>query len=153
MYVQTIYVYICPMQKAKNKYCNCLYYSASALARIMTKKADEHFATTGLTSSYALVLMSVADQDKILAGEIAEEVQLSPSTVSRFLDKMEIKGLISREQCGRNTYVSITEEGKKLIPKVKKAWKALYNDYTSLVGEEETKALTSCMNEAMEKLE
>ena len=141
------------MNQSKNKYCNCLYYSASALARVMTKKADEHFAPTGLSSSYALVLMSVADRDTILAGEIAEEVQLTPSTVSRFLDKMEMKGLIQREQCGRNTQVMITEEGKKLIPKVKKAWKALYTDYTSIVGEEETKALTSCMNQAMEKLD
>jgi len=141
------------VQEAKNKYCNCLYYSASALARMMSKKADEHFAPTGLSSSYALVLMSVADSGQILPGEIAEEVQLTPSTVSRFLDKMEMKGLVKREQCGRTTNVMITEAGKKLIPKVKKAWKALYKDYTSILGEEETKALTGCMNEAMEKLD
>lgn len=119
----------------------------------MSKKADEHFSITGLSSSYALVLMSVNDTNGISSGEIAEEVQLTPSTVTRFLDKMEIKGLISREQCGRNTYVKITEEGKKLVPKVRRAWKNLYDDYTSIIGEKEAKNLTSIINVAMEKLD
>ena len=119
----------------------------------MSKKADEHFAVTGLSSSYALVLMSVYDTKGISPGEIAEEVQLMPSTVTRFLDKMEMKGLIKREQCGRNMHVKITEEGKSLIPKVKKAWKALFEDYTQLIGEKETKELTENINNAMARLE
>jgi hypothetical protein len=31
-------------------YCGCLFYSVNALSRIMTRMADEAFATTGLSS-------------------------------------------------------------------------------------------------------
>ena len=140
------------MGTSKGKYCNCLYHSATALARVMSKKADEHFAITGLSSSYALVLMTINDNNGLGPSEIAEEVQLTPSTVTRFLDKMEIKGLISREQCGRNCSVSITEKGKELIPLVQKSWKSLYQDYTETIGKDATLILNTSINSAMEKL-
>lgn len=118
----------------------------------MSKLADEHFAKTGLSSSYALVLMTVADKAGISPGEIAEQLQLDPSTVTRFLDKMQMRELIRRESCGRASSVFITPKGEQLIPEIKAAWKGLYEDYSAKIGFDDTKALTLCMNQAMEKL-
>lgn len=122
------------------------------MARTMSKLADEHFAKTGLSSSYALVLMTVADKAGISPGEIAEQLQLDPSTVTRFLDKMQMRELIKRESCGRASNVFITAKGEQLIPEIKAAWKGLYEDYSAKIGLDDTKALTLCMNQAMEKL-
>ena len=54
----------------KSKYCGCLYYSANALSRIMTKMADEEFASAGLSSSYAFLLMTVNHKPGIQPKEI-----------------------------------------------------------------------------------
>lgn len=45
--------------KEKYKYCNCLYFSSNALARMMTKMADEEFKSSGVSTSYAFLLITV----------------------------------------------------------------------------------------------
>ena len=85
------------MQETKSKYCGCLYYSSNALARMMTKMADEEFAVTGLTSSYAFLLMSVNAKPGIQPMELSEHVQLTPSTITRLIEKMEVKQLLERK--------------------------------------------------------
>ena len=150
MYVQTI-LYICPMEKSK--YCGCLYYSANALSRIMTKMADEEFASAGLSSSYAFLLMTVNHKPGIQPKEISEQMQLTPSTVTRLIEKLEYRGLLKRQQSGRATEVFATEEGDKLAPKVKKAWSSLYQRYTGILGKDFGDQLTASITEASMKLD
>ena len=60
----------------------CLYYSANALARNMTKLADEEFAVTGLSSSYAFFTYDGLFKTGIQPKEISHHMQLTPSTVT-----------------------------------------------------------------------
>ena len=126
------------MSDIKSKYCNCLYYSANALSRIMTKMADEAFAATGLTSSYAFLLMIVNEKPGIQPGEISCQMQLKPSTVTRLIEKMEYRGYLKREHAGRCTKVYPTIASTKLNPKIKKAWSDLYRQYADILGKSTT---------------
>jgi len=141
------------MGEKKSKYCNCLYYSANALSRLMTKMADEEFAVTGLTSSYALLLMAVVDQPGIQPKAISTHMQLSPSTVTRLVEKLETRGFVSRECKGRCTEVYPTEKSVKLQPKIKAAWKKLFERYSEILGKAESKNLTETIYQATQQLE
>ena len=88
------------MDKDDSMFCNCLYYSANALGRVMTRMADEEFAITGLAPSHAFVLIIVNKNQGIRPGLIAEQMQLSPSTVTRLIEKMEHRGLVLRKNVG-----------------------------------------------------
>ena len=140
------------MGNCDSKYCGCLYYSANALSRVMTKIADEEFSITGLAPSYAFLLMSVNEKPGIQPKEISEHMQLTPSTVTRLIEKLEYKGLVERKTVGRTTEVSPTTTGKKLDKKIKAAWLNLYKRYTDLLGEEEAINLTDKVYEASKKL-
>jgi len=140
------------MEKCDSKYCGCLYYSANALARIMTKMADEEFAITGLSSSYALLLLTVNSKPGIQPTEISEEMQLTPSTITRLIEKMEQKNLLERKIIGRNTAVYPTEKSKELESKIKEAWGNLYRRYSELIEEEEAKKLTASIYSAVKKM-
>ena len=140
------------MEKAKSKYCGCLFYSSNALSRLMTKMADEEFASTGLSSSYAFLLMSVHDKPGIQPKELSEQMQLTPSTVTRLIEKMEHRGLLSRESVGRCTEVYPTHESKKLNTKIKKAWTNLYTRYSEIIGVKASEDLNAKINIAMDKL-
>jgi len=137
----------------KSKFCDCLYYSANALSRIMTKMADEEFASTGLSSSYAFLLMTVHHKPGIQPKEISQQMQLTPSTVTRLIEKLEFRGLLKREQCGRATAVHMTKEGDALAPKVKQAWSSLYQRYTAVLGAELGNQLTNSIAQASLKLD
>ena len=122
------------MSKCKSKYCSCLYYSANALSRVMTKMADEEFAITGLSSSYAILLMTVIDEQGIQPKEISIQMQLSPSTITRLIEKMEYRGYLERKQVGRTTEVYVTQSGQDLQPRIQEAWANLHNRYSNILG-------------------
>ena len=108
------------MEYRHSKYCHCLYYSANALARVLTKLAEDEFASTGLAPSYAFLLMTVNDEPGIQPKEISEHMQLTPSTVTRLIEKMEHKGLLERKSLGKFTRVYPTEKSKALDKKFTK---------------------------------
>jgi MarR family transcriptional regulator, organic hydroperoxide resistance regulator len=141
------------MEKKESKYCQCLYYSANALARIMTRVADEEFASLGITPSYAFLIMTVNSKPGIQPGEISIEMQLTPSTVTRLIEKMEHKGLLERKSNGKFTQVYTTPKGEEIIPGIKACWMNLYKRYSGVLGEEDAGRLTSMIYDAVKKLD
>ncbi len=131
------------MELEEAKYCQCLYYSANALARVLTKLAEEEFAITGLAPSYAFLLMTVNDKPGIQPKDISGHMQLTPSTVSRLIEKMEHRGFLERKSQGKFTRVFPTEKSKRLDAKIHVAWMNLYNRYAKVLGEERARELTS----------
>ena len=154
MYVQTLFIHLHQqMEKCDSKYCSCLYYSANALSRIMTKMADECFAVTGLTSSYAFLLMTVNGAPGIQPKEISIHMQLTPSTVTRLIEKMEHRGLLTRKSVGRTTEVYPTQASLDLNEKIKESWADLYKRYAEILGKSEADELSRLIHEATRKLE
>jgi DNA-binding MarR family transcriptional regulator len=141
------------MEHRHSKYCHCLYYSANALARVLTKLAEDEFASTGLAPSYAFLLMTVNDEPGIQPKEISEHMQLTPSTVTRLIEKMEHKGLLERKSLGKFTRVYPTEKSKALDKKIHEAWTSLYKRYSDLLGEKKGDRLTAEVYEASKSLE
>lgn len=141
------------MSLKDSKYCNCLYYSANALSRILKKMAEEEFKVVGLSPSYAFLLMTVNAKPGIQPSEISREMQLQPSTVTRLVEKMEQQGYLERESVGRATQVKPTQQSLDLDPKIKEAWKSLKDRYSDLLGERFSEVLTEMAYKASENLE
>jgi MarR family transcriptional regulator, organic hydroperoxide resistance regulator len=141
------------MKKKGSQYCQCLYYSANALARIMTRMADEEFASLGMTTSYAFLLLTAGKRPGIQPGEISAEMQLTPSTVTRLIEKMEQRGLMERRSNGKFTEVYLTTEGVAKIPEIKSCWMNLYTRYSAVLGEKDAAQLTSMIYDAVIRLD
>ena len=114
---------------------------------------DEAFVHLGLSSSYAILLITVNDKPGIQPKEICHEMQLTPSTVTRLIEKLEHRGLVERRKAGRSTEVYPTEKSLKLQPEIKTAWANLKKKYSELLGEKNGEKLTADIYEAVKKLE
>lgn len=145
-------LYYSRMSNGKTNFCDCLYFSASALSRVMAKIATEEFTITGLAPSYAFLLMMSNAEPGIQPKEIAQQMRLSPSTVTRLIEKMEQKGFVERKSEGKNTRVYPTQKSSDLDKTIKKAWLNLYYRYSSMLGEEYAKRLTANIYSAFKKL-
>jgi DNA-binding MarR family transcriptional regulator len=69
-----------------------------------------------ITGPQLLCLNQLAESNGLTVGELAGEIHLSPSTVVRILDRLEIKGLVRRERSTgdrRRVIVSVTETGRQ----------------------------------------
>ena len=72
----------------------------------------------GLTGPQLLILMETARAEGQSVGEIAAGVSLSQATVTDILDRLELKGLISRARSTtdkRRMTVGLTKQGKEVI--------------------------------------
>jgi DNA-binding MarR family transcriptional regulator len=140
------------MTKSKSLLPNCLYFTANSLARIITRMADEEFRRTGLSPSHAFLLMLVTDTPGIGPKALSDQLHLAPSTVTRFVDALVHKGLLTRQSDGKATNVFPTAAGKKLRQPIDQAWKSLHRRYAKILGLKKGDELAAMIDAASHKL-
>jgi MarR family transcriptional regulator, organic hydroperoxide resistance regulator len=131
---------------------HCLYFTANAFARAITRIADEEFSITGISPSHAFLVMRVNEKPGLTQKELAELLKLAPSTVTRFLDDLERKGYVGRTVEGKISRIQLTESGRQLQSKIDVAWCNLYNRYSKILGEEDGHTLSKMLQTAIQKL-
>ena len=142
------------MSKPSNKLLNCcLYFTANSLARTISRMAEEEFGKLGMTPSHAFLLMVAIEEPGISQKELAGQLHLAQSTVSRFVDALVLRGFVEKKAAGKIAHVYPTVKGAAQMEEMRAAWKALYDRYSNILGEEEGKSLTSLADEAHQKLE
>lgn len=137
--------------KKDSVYCGCLFFSAGALSRNLTRIAEEEYRPTGLSPSHALLLLTISGYSGVRPSQLAEEMQLTPSTVTRLLDKLESKKMITRAGAGKSVIVKATTRGLALVPTIKEAWLRLYHRYSKATGKNREK-LTRWVYDTAQKL-
>lgn len=124
------------MKTSESNFCACLYFTSGSLARKVEKLAIASWKPVGLPPSHGYLLKLAIQEPGITAGAIAKQLQLTPSTVTRLIEKLEEKGLLSRSTEGKMTNVYATQAGKDLLPAMDKCVAAFYKAYTGILGEE-----------------
>lgn len=75
----------------------CLYFNTNHLSRVVGKIWKEAFDELGLAPSHAYLLRLVLDKPGLSQREIAAELHLEKSTITRFVDKMFAEGYLLRK--------------------------------------------------------
>jgi DNA-binding MarR family transcriptional regulator len=132
---------------------NCLFFTANALARSVSRLADKAFRGTGLSPSLAFAVMLVNDQPGITVTELADHLHLAPSTLTRFTDKLVYQDLVERKQEGKLTRVFPTDRARDIQPEMEKAWTRLHQDYCAVLGRKAGDALARETFAAHQRLE
>lgn len=141
------------MADTKKSLCSCLYFTVNKLSRIIGKMAEDEFRITGLSPTYAFVINIVNKNEGIGQKEIGEALHMTPSTITRFIDKLEDKGLVTRKCGGKNCYIYPTKKANSLQLDIDKAWSSLHERCSKILGEEEAKVLTEIIDKVGIKLE
>ena len=141
------------MELEDSPFGQCLFYASNALARNLTRMAEEEFSMAGVAPSYAFLLMAVNSAPGIRPSRIGQKMKLSPSTVTRLIEKMEHRGFLERRIQGKYTEVYPTALGSSLEIKLQRAWTNLFKRYSDLLGEEVTRNLTTGVYKASQAME
>ena len=140
------------MKTSESKYCNCLYFAANSLARKVEKLAIESWKKTGLAPSHAYLLILVLEEPGIQPGLIAEQMQLTPSTITRLIEKLEEKELVVRTTEGKLTNVYPSAGAKEMKPLLSQCIEDFYEKYSHILGKKESKKFVKKMNTVADKL-
>lgn len=141
------------MGDINNLLSRCLYFTSNKLARIIGKMADEEFRITGLSPTYAFLVSIVNENLGISQKEIGEKLHMTPSTITRFIDKLENKNLVVRKADGKNTLIYLTEKGSILMVDINKAWNNLHERYSKVLGNESEEDIACTINGIASKFE
>jgi MarR family transcriptional regulator, organic hydroperoxide resistance regulator len=140
------------MKTSDSRYCKCMYFVSNALARKVEKLANNAWKKTGLSPSHAYLLMIVIDNPGVQAGTLSEELQLSPSTITRLIEKLEEKKMLLRTAEGKMTRVFPSAKGRDMKPVLKECLDVFYKSYATILGKEESMKLVQSMNKVADKL-
>lgn len=140
------------MKTSESRFCSCIYFSANALARKIEKLATESWKRVDLPPSHAYLLMTVISEPGIQPGALSDELQLTPSTITRLIEKLEEKKLVVRTSEGKLTNVYPTPKAKELLPKLKECTSHFYETCSGILGKDETSRMVANMNKLGDKL-
>lgn len=142
------------MASNSQKYLSCcLYFTANALSRAITRMAEEEFASLRMSTPHAFMLMLTVDQPGITQKELSAHLHLAQSTVSRFADKLVEKGFVTKKVSGKLAQVFPTEKGREQIAPIARSWESLAIRYKEILGKSEAEELTRLTYEAHLEIE
>lgn len=145
--------YLCSaMKPSESTYSKCLYFTASALARKVEKLAIDSWKKIDLSPSHAYLLLLVLTEPGIAAGSAANELQLTPSTITRLIEKLENKKLLIRAAEGKQTNLYPTQKARDLKPIMKSCVNDFHEKYVGILGEKESNQLIHNMHTIADKL-
>lgn len=141
------------MPTSDSRFSQCLYFTANSLARKTEKLARESWKPLGISPSHGYLLMLTLEEPGIQPSQIAGQLQLQPSTVTRLLDKLEEMGLIHRLTEGKVTSVFPTNKAKSLLPQMKKCITSFAENYQNILGQKESHSLVKSLARIADKLD
>ncbi len=99
-----------------------LFESAAGLRRLFTRQI-EHEQRGGLPSQSMDVLIRLARTpgDRLRMSDLAAQTSLTPSGLTRAVDRLQQQGLVARETCAedrRGSFAVLTDEGRELMARV-----------------------------------
>ncbi|MBJ9992924.1 MarR family transcriptional regulator [Paenibacillus sp. S28] len=130
----------------------CLYFTANRLSRIITKMAEDEFAPSGLNPTSAFLMLTVLEKDGISQKEIGQSLHLKPSTITRLIESLQAKGLLSSRQDGRMSLIYATDRGREMESQIHECWQKLRQRYNTILNSQDDE-LSLQLNEVSNRLE
>jgi len=112
-----------------------MHSATNSFSREISQFFDAYFESYELATSYIELLLLLHEHEKLSQKEIAEQMNLAPSTITRFIKKLEKKGLTSKEKDGRSALIVLSENGKKTATEMGKAYSRAKADLEKILGE------------------
>ena len=126
----------------------------SKVSRELTTTVERELAPLGITAQQAALLIHATPQAR-RANELAAEVGTDTAGMTRLLDRLETKGLLTRgghPEDRRAVVVEVTPEGHALVPRIAPCFGRVTTRLLDGFTAEEIKRLTGFLERMLENL-
>ena len=96
--------------------------------------------------------MMVIEEPGVQPMELSRQLHLTPSTITRLIEKLEKRKLVVRTTGGKLTNVYPSPKGKELLPTLKTCLHEFYQKYSDILGKEESERLVKNMSRIADRL-
>ena len=142
------------LSKSHLRAWEALVRSHGALIKVISARMDAE-CCIGLATYEVLLSLEQAPHQRLTMGELAGIVILSPSGVTRLVDRLEKQGLVAREvnpNDKRSFHTVLTEAGLKEREKAWPVFRAgIRESFVAHMSEAEADELTECLLKFVKK--
>ncbi|WP_081653120.1 MarR family winged helix-turn-helix transcriptional regulator [Paraburkholderia graminis] len=134
---------------------HCLYFNASALARLAEREWATVYAQFGLTPAQGFVLRVVLASPGCLSSQVADTLGIARPTATRLIDTLSQKKFVERRQAesdGREWCVFPTRAGKTLERPINDASANIARALRAKIGPELFESAVSSMHSVRKAL-
>jgi DNA-binding MarR family transcriptional regulator len=132
---------------------NTFHSSVNSFSRTLTAFFDEKLSKFNLATSYIELMILMKENDKVSQKEIAEQLSLAPSTITRFVDKLKKEGYLTKKRDGRNMTIELTEKGQKASSDMDREYRSAVDDIRGLMGDKYLETVGKLLNYGSDELE
>ncbi|MBT9475934.1 MarR family winged helix-turn-helix transcriptional regulator [Polaromonas sp.] len=132
----------------------CTNLKLRQLMRRVTQHYDAEVGKSGLKGTQYSLLSYVLKLGPIRPGDLAREMMVDASTLTRNLKPMVAAGWLALAPGGdgRSRLVSITDAGRQKRAEAQRRWRVAQEGLNQLLGSDRVLALHALMDEALERL-
>ena len=132
----------------------CTNLKLRQLMRRMAQHYDAQMALVGLKTTQYSLLTCVDKLGPLRPGELAAQLKMDASTLTRNLKPMVDAGwlTVGAGSDARSRFVALTDEGRAKRDEAKRYWRKAQDGLNQQLGLEQVAALHALMDDAMHKL-
>lgn len=134
----------------------CLYFNSNTLARTVGRIWTEAYRQVNLSPPHAFLLRMVLAKPGLFPRVLADELNLSRSTITRFLDRLEKRDLLVRKPAGkdgRELRIFPTKAAKEIHQTLDDIGAGLTKIMAEKVGKEKLSQMVDGLREIQKSME
>lgn len=112
-----------------------MHSASNSFSREITRHFDSYFEEYNLATSYVELILILCEQGELSQNDLADQMKLAPSTITRFVNKLVKKELVQKNKVGRTAIITLSRNGRVLAPTLKSDFERAVNDLEAILGE------------------
>ncbi len=132
----------------------CACFRARNMARAITGLYDEALEASGLRTTQLAILAAIRSHGAVNMQELATELGLDPSTMTRTMQPMEREGFVASEagEDRRVRELALTPKGHRKLAEAGQLWDRAQQRLRDKIGSERFERLVADMGEVVSAL-
>lgn len=129
-----------------------MHFTVNSFNRELSRLFDSYFEEEGLATSYVELMLVLYVESSLSQNQIAERMNLAPSTITRFIRKLEKLGLVEKKKDGRSVAINLTEKGTKKCPVLQNKYNKAVEELEDLLGEKYVSTVDQLLEHGVKQL-
>ena len=133
----------------------CTHFKTRQLSRLLSRHYDAELAPSGLKTTQYSLLSHVQHLGPVAPGELARQMGLDASTLTRNLQPLLAAGWLQQDAGpdARTRSVTLTDAGRAKRAEAHRGWKAAQLKINALLGDDRVAALHALIDDCTAQLE
>ncbi|MCC5940875.1 MAG: winged helix-turn-helix transcriptional regulator [Balneolaceae bacterium] len=106
----------------------------NSFSREITQHFDAYFKEYNLATSYVELMLLVQKHDDITQKQLSGMMNLAPSTITRFIQKLKKSGLVEKSKSGRIATIRLTKKADAVVGDMQKSYNKAVQDLEEKLG-------------------